>query len=57
MSCPDIDVTSGVLQGSLLGPLLFTHFVNDLSGAVAFGDCVMYADDLKIVSKQYSTSS
>ena len=47
----DIDVTSGVPQGSVLGPLLFTHFVSDLPGAVVFGDCVMYADDLKIFSR------
>ena len=47
----DIDVTSGVPQGSVLGPLLLTIFVNNLPGAVAFGDCVMYADDLKIFSR------
>ena len=46
----DIDVTTGVPQGSVHGPLLFTLFVNDLPSAVAFGDCVMYADDLKIFS-------
>ena len=47
----DIDVTSGVPQGSLLGPLIFTLFVNDLPGAVAFSDCVVYADDLKVFSR------
>ena len=46
----EIDVTSGVPQGSVLGQLLFTFFVIDLPGAVGFGDCVMYADDLKIFS-------
>ena len=47
----DNDVTSGAPQGSVLGPLLFTLFVNDFPGAVAFGDCVMYADDIKIFSR------
>ena len=47
----DIDVTSGVPPSSGLGPLPVTLFVNDLPGAVAFGDCVMYADELKLFSR------
>ena len=47
----DILVMSGVPQASVLGPLLFTLFVIDLPAAVAFGDCVMYADDLKFFSR------
>ena len=47
----DIDVTSPVPHGSALGPLLFSLFVSNLQDSVAFGNCVMYADDLKIFSR------
>ena len=50
MSSP-CDVTSGVPQGSLIGPLLFILFVNDMPDIVnSHGSslCSMYADDAKI---------
>jgi hypothetical protein len=41
-------VTSGVVQGSVLGPLLFVIFVNDLPNCISTHSW-LYADDLKLV--------
>ena len=42
------NITMGVPQGSILAPLLFTLFVNDLPCSISNGIVYMYADDTTI---------
>ena len=41
------DVGSGVPQGSILGPILFLLFINDMPNAVSSARIAMFADDSK----------
>ena len=43
-------VTSGAPQGSILGPLFFLLFINDLQDCIVFFSCYLFADDSKLFS-------
>ena len=43
-------VLSGVPQGSVLGPLLFLLFIEDMPNRVKFSQCRLYADDTLLCS-------
>ena len=41
----EFSLNSGVLQGSIPGPLLFILFINDFSECVQRAKVILYADD------------
>ena len=51
-----INLSSGVPQGSHIGPVLFTLFINDLSSVITHSNVLMYADDVKIFNSLDSIS-
>jgi Reverse transcriptase (RNA-dependent DNA polymerase) len=43
-----LSVTSGVVQGSVLGPLLFSMFINDIVAQITSCRVHLYADDVQL---------
>ena len=49
-----LSICHGVLQGSVLGPLLFLIYINDLPNALNYSDPYIFADDTALL---YSDSN
>ena len=49
-----LPVRSGVPKGSILGPLLFIVYVNDIPSLSSFSSVYLYADDKKLIKSIHS---
>ena len=43
-----IEITSGIPQCSVIGPIMFVIFINDMPGKIIFHTCKLFADDSKL---------
>ena len=48
------EVTSGIPQGSVIGPLLFVIFINDLPEVIKSSELFLFADDMKLFHAIYT---
>ena len=54
-SSKTLEITSSVPQGSLIGPLFFCIFINDLPEVLKFSDPYIFADYLKLLAVNVDT--
>lgn len=53
----DAEVSSGVPQGSVLGPLLFCCYINDLPNVLKYCSIQLYADDVQLYISRLGPST
>ena len=51
ISSEQLPISCGVPQGSILGPLLFLVYINDLADVSKFATTVLFADDTNLIYK------
>lgn len=47
-----LPVASGVPQGSVLGPIVFSLFINDIPDVLKATQCYLYADDVQLLASR-----
>ena len=52
-----LEMICGIPQGSILGPLLFLIYVNDLPNCLKYTKCNMFADDTQIDASSHNIES